>query len=127
MPGSRRKKAAPENRVKAAILQWLALHQLPEPVHNNTLQGWFFPYVPGKAAYHISEGRFLKSGLVGSGDLLTLTRGGRWLEIEAKSDDGTQQPRQKERQRVVEASGGLYSVARSVDDLEDRRAEILGG
>ena len=44
---------------------------------------------------------------------------GRFIGIEAKTYDGVQSPIQKIRQRQIEESGGLYVLARSVEDVED--------
>jgi hypothetical protein len=48
--------------------------------------------------------------------------GGRYIAIECKSQDGRQRPEQKSFQRAVERSGGLYVLARSVEDV----AKIVG-
>ena len=64
------------------------------------------------------DGRFLRYGKPGSGDiLLVLGPHGRHAELEAKTGGGTQRKSQKAHQRMVEARGGLYLVFRSVDDL----------
>jgi hypothetical protein len=42
---------------------------------------------------------------------------GRFLAVECKSDRGRQSPAQKEFHAMTERSGGLYVLARGVEDL----------
>jgi hypothetical protein len=62
--------------------------------------------------------RKVKFGEPGQADLVGLIApNGRWLEIETKSATGTQREKQKIRQRVIESKGGIYILARSVEDV----------
>lgn len=61
--------------------------------------------------------RRVSFGLVGSADLIGLQRGGRFVAIEVKTAVGRQSEHQAKYQRRIEALGGLYVLARSVDDV----------
>lgn len=41
---------------------------------------------------------------------------GCYIELEVKTDDGTQRESQSNRQRAVEKAGGIYLLVRSLDD-----------
>ena len=64
--------------------------------------------------------RFIRFGVPGQADLTGILPGGRRLEIEVKSDTGRQTDDQRNFQNMIERFGGLYVLARSVDDV--RRA-----
>lgn len=116
MPRAPRKKPTyktPESSVKAACMAWLARQQV-------------FAYRNNTGAYK-AEGRYIRYGHPGSADIIGLTkRTGRFLAIETKSSTGTQNDDQIAFMRNVRASGGLYIIARSLEDLEEKKGEILG-
>lgn len=60
-------------------------------------------------------GRFMSFGLVGSGDLVGVCRG-RAVVIEVKAGRDRQRPEQVAFQRAWERAGGLYVIARTVED-----------
>lgn len=102
-----------ENDVVKACLQWLEAH------------GWFCWRQNTLPVYDSTLKRFRKfSGLKGVSDIIALkdhpthTCGGLAWFIECKLDKGRQSPEQAEFQRNVEACGHKYTLARSVDDLE---------
>lgn len=65
--------------------------------------------------------RGIDFGLPGSADVLViLPPDGRFLAIECKSPSGVQSEKQRRYQAAVERSGGLYILARSVDDVRRR-------
>jgi hypothetical protein len=64
--------------------------------------------------------RVVRFGVPGQADLTGILPGGRRLEIEVKSTDGRQTEEQRNYQRMIERMGGVYVLARSVDDV--RRA-----
>jgi hypothetical protein len=64
------------------------------------------------------EGHRVKYGLPGSADILGILNGGRFLAIEVKAEKGRQSEQQVAFQRMIEAFGGLYILARSVADVE---------
>lgn len=78
---------------------------------------------PGSIVHHSANEQATKQRqaiLVGMGvfpgfsDLIVIS-GGRVMFLEAKSKTGTQQPSQREFQRLVETQGFPYAVFRSVD------------
>jgi len=68
--------------------------------------------------------RFVKFGMPGQADL-TLFVNGRQIEIEVESPGGRQSENQKKYQRMVEATGGIYILARSVQDVRNQLKGIL--
>jgi len=62
--------------------------------------------------------RFVRAGVPGQADLTGILPDGRRLEIEAKSDRGRQTEDQRNFQRMIERFGGVYVLARSVEDVE---------
>lgn len=62
---------------------------------------------------------FVRFGLPGQADLSgVIAPSGRALFIECKSARGVQSPQQKVFQRFVEKHGGLYVLARTLDDVQ---------
>lgn len=70
--------------------------------------------------------RFIRYGKKGSGDVIAVTPTGKFLMCECKAGKNKQSPAQVIFQQQIEARRGIYIVAYSVDDLEARKAEILG-
>lgn len=65
-----------------------------------------------------ADGGFVSFGLVGSADILGLRLpAGQFVAIECKSPTGRTTKQQDAFARMVRAFGGLYIVARSVEDL----------
>lgn len=64
------------------------------------------------------SGRVIRAGVKGQADISGILMGGRRLEIETKSATNGQSPEQKKWQAMIERFGGLYVLARSVDDVE---------
>lgn len=93
-----------ENVIQAEIL--LAIGRMPGAIfwRNNTGS------LPSRT------GRVVKFGLVGSPDIIGCHRG-RFVGIEVKSSTGKQREAQINFQRAFERSGGLYILARAVDDV----------
>jgi hypothetical protein len=63
------------------------------------------------------EGRWVRFGCPGSPDILAVQAGGRMVGVEVKAALGSQSAGQKAWQRRIERLGGLYILARSVDDV----------
>ena len=61
--------------------------------------------------------RFVRFGVPGQADLTGILRGGRRLEIEIKSPIGRQTPDQRAFQALIERFGGVYALARTVEDV----------
>jgi hypothetical protein len=113
-----------ENPIREAGHAWLEYHGC-DVIRNNTAAGWLFPYVKGKRTFSVREGRFIRFGKPGSADLLAISPFGRWIDAEAKSDDGEQTDEQINRQHEVERRGGVYVLFRRIEDLSARKGDIL--
>ena len=61
--------------------------------------------------------RVVRFGVIGQADLTGILPGGIRLEIEVKGNFGQQTPEQRDYQRIIERFGGVYVLARSVDDV----------
>ena len=61
--------------------------------------------------------RFVRAGVPGQADLTGILCDGKRLEIEIKSDRGRQTEDQRNFQRMIERFGGVYVLARSVEDV----------
>lgn len=68
-------------------------------------------------AARLPSGRIVRFGIPGAADISGILRGGRRLEIECKSRDGRLSALQERFCRVIQHHGGLYILARSVDDV----------
>lgn len=62
------------------------------------------------------DGRFTRYGVKGQPDIFLIYRG-LFVGIECKSKTGTQTRDQKQWQKNCERGGGIYVIARSVDDV----------
>ena len=100
-----------EAKVLAECLEWLARNRV-------------FAWRNNTGSYRTDSGAFVRYGHVGSADIIgvlpfagpTWTRGA-FLAVECKTPSGRQSKPQKVFQSLVERSGGVYVLARSVDDL----------
>lgn len=70
-------------------------------------------------------GRVVRFGLPGQADLTGILPGGVRLEIEVKGPDGRQTEEQRAFQRMIERFGGVYVLARSVDDVSQAIGSYL--
>ena len=61
--------------------------------------------------------RVIRFGVPGQADLTGILPDGRRLEVEAKSPDGRQTEEQRNFQRMIERFGGVFVLARSVEDV----------
>lgn len=62
------------------------------------------------------DGRLIRFGVAGQADITGLLPGGRRLEVEVKTRTGRVRPEQRQFQDLITAHGGLYILARSLDD-----------
>lgn len=60
----------------------------------------------------------------GRADLTACLRGGAYCDIEIKTGSGVQSREQREQQARVEQAGGIYILARSVEDVEAQLVEL---
>lgn len=75
----------------------------------------------------LSGDRVIRFGLVGSADLMGILRGGRFIAVEVKTAKGRQSKQQKSFERMVRSMGGIYVLARSVEDVVEVLDEETGG
>ncbi len=67
-----------------------------------------------------AEGRRVQFGILGLADIIAIQPGtGRFLAIEVKRRGGRLSPKQRRFQERVEAAGGLYVLAMSVEDVRN--------
>jgi hypothetical protein len=67
------------------------------------------------------NGNAFKAGLKGAADLIAILRpAGRALAVEVKTGTGKLSAAQRNYGKAVEAAGGMFVCARSVDDVADR-------
>lgn len=67
-------------------------------------------------------GQVVRAGIVGQADISGIRVGGQRIEVECKAGRGQQTEAQRNWQAMIEKFGGLYILARSVDDV---RAGLL--
>jgi hypothetical protein len=60
----------------------------------------------------------VRFGVPGQADISGLLSSGRRVEIEVKSATGRQSPQQRAFEAMISKFGGLYILARSVEDVE---------
>ena len=104
-----KKQKSETNTIVKPCLKWLKLHGIPAWRRNT-----------GKTIYKGKDGkdRHVSFGLKGAGDIEgILPPHGRHLEVECKLPDKEQSADQKAFQAMTEKAGGIYILARSVDDL----------
>ena len=66
--------------------------------------------------------RVVRFGVPGQADLTGILPDGRRLEVEVKSATGRQSAAQRDFQNLIERFGGLYVLARSVEDVRQAPA-----
>lgn len=99
---------AKENQVKNSILEYL---------HTMGIVAW--PNNTGAVKYEShGTGRFVRYGHKGSGDILGVLPGGRFLSIECKTTSGRASSAQTDFMLTVNRAGGLAFIARSIDEVE---------
>ena len=72
-----------------------------------------------------ADGQWITFGRKGQSDILGCAKG-RFCAIEVKSDSGRLSPEQQEFGDAVTRSGGLYIVARTLEDAFDPVRELVG-
>jgi len=70
-----------------------------------------------RAALRNIEHRIVRFGIPGAADLTGILPDGRRLEVEIKTAIGRQSQQQERFEAMITRFGGLYIVARGVDDL----------
>ena len=96
-----------ENAIQSAIMEYLTIRNILNWRNNN------IP-VPGR--------RFI--GRKGSSDIFALHKG-KFMGIEVKTSTGTQSDDQKDFEKDVIDNGGIYILARCVEDVEEMLNEVM--
>src|SRR5262249_51604772 len=112
----------PESAIVNACIRWLWAHGIKARRQNTGAHKHEYTRKDG------SKGEsWVRYGKKGAGDIVACVKPhGRYLEVECKTERGVQDSDQIAHQKEIEADGGLYILARSVECLEARREEILG-
>jgi predicted LPLAT superfamily acyltransferase len=92
-----------EAPIQRAILDYLTLKRI-------------FHYRNNSGAFVDSQKHFYRFGALGSPDIICVIKG-QFVGIEVKTLKGKQSDHQKEFQERLEAAGGRYLLARSLDDV----------
>ena len=69
--------------------------------------------------------RYIRYGTPGASDIIGLTKAGRGIYVECKSARGKLSPLQETFKERIESHKGIYILAKSIDDLEWRKSEII--
>lgn len=76
----------------------------------------------------VIDNRMVKFGVPGQADITgLLIPSGKRIEIEVKDAKGRQRETQKKFQAMIEKAGGIYILARSVDDVYKKLSTYLWG
>lgn len=100
-----------ESEGQRAILDYLVLKRI-------------FHYRNNSGAFKRDDGHFYRFDVVGSPDIVCVVNG-HYIGIEVKAPGGTQSEHQKEFQRQLEAAGGQYVLAYSIDDVIGALAPVV--
>jgi hypothetical protein len=100
-----------ESEIQKSILDWLAAKRI-------------FHYRQNTGAVQ-TETRFFRFGAVGAPDIIAVV-GGRYVGIEVKAPRGNQSPAQREFEGRLRMAGGVYVLARSIEDVEEAVARLFG-
>ena len=93
-----------ESDIQRSILDYLAMRR-----------HFFFRCNTG--AYKTEHGSFIRFGSKGAADIFVCANG-RMIGIEVKTASGKLSPDQEAFGKALEAAGGIYIVARSIDDVQ---------
>ena len=112
-------RSGPHTELVKACLQWLELHKIPAWKMNTGAN-----VIPATAR---TKERFVRYAFPGCSDIIgIIPRDGRFLAVECKTGRGELSEDQVVFAKMVEQAGGLYVVARSVDDLVQVHVGFFG-
>lgn len=92
-----------ESDIQAAILQYLAMRR-------------HFHFRCNTGAYKTEHGSFIRFGSKGAADIFVCAKG-MMIGIEIKTASGKLSEDQEAFGQALKAAGGIYIVARSIDDV----------
>jgi Holliday junction resolvase len=98
-----------ESDIQRLILDWLSAKKI-------------FHYRQNSGAF--KEGtRFVRFGAVGAPDIVAVVKG-TYVGIEVKAPRGHQTPSQRDFEAMLRMAGGVYVLARSLEDVEAALAKL---
>jgi hypothetical protein len=103
------RRKAPENAVKKAVTNWLTLHGIP---WDRQQAGALKVKAPTGREYYVHLAHEGASDIVAC-----LPPYGRFVAIETKQAKGKQRGAQARYQHNIEKAGGIYVLAKNIDDL----------
>lgn len=103
-----KKPIVPESLVVSACLKWLWVHGC-------------FVWRNNTGGLRDKRNLLVRFGRTGSSDIIGMTKAGKFLGIECKSSIGKLTEHQMRFRDDVQSHGGIYILARSVDDLEAKK------
>jgi hypothetical protein len=92
-----------ESEIQKQILDYLALKRI-------------FHYRQNSGAFDNGKGGFYRFGVLGAPDIICVIKG-QYVGIEVKAPKGKQSDHQKGFQQALEAAGGRYVLAYSLEDV----------
>jgi predicted LPLAT superfamily acyltransferase len=98
------KQKVKESDIQRSIIEWLSYQRI-------------FHYRNNSGGFKDANQHFYRFGATGSPDIVCVIEG-RYVGIEVKASDGRQSDAQRDFQARLEAAGGLYILAKSIDDVE---------
>jgi hypothetical protein len=111
-----------ESFVVHDVLKFWGAHPRLRIWRANVGVGWF---VDGQAARKADPRAYaVRFGLPGQADISGILDGGRRLEIECKTDVGRQSEEQRAFQAMIERFGGLYVLARDIENVDVAFAQL---
>lgn len=73
-----------------------------------------------------TDGRWIRYGKVGSADVIGVMPGfGRFIGVETKTDENKLSKSQKEFRAELQSRNGIYIVARSIQELDEKYEEAV--
>jgi hypothetical protein len=115
--------AVPEREIQAASLALLRVHPtIAFAYRTNTRAGFVlnngvYDRLVARGHMRREEARFIRFNFPGAADLTGMSRKGRRIEVECKAAAGVLSDEQRAFGEAVNASGGLWVCAYSVDEL----------
>lgn len=98
-----------EKDIQHAIIQYLQYRKDIYFIRNNSFSGSF-------TRANGSKG-WLRNNKAGSPDIIVCHKG-RYMGIEVKAEKGRQSELQQQAQKDIEKCGGVYIIARNIEDVE---------
>lgn len=102
----------PEGMIVKACIQWLFAHGC-------------YVWRNNSGGFRDKRNRTVRFGHKGSADIIGVTASGQFISVECKTAIGRLRPEQKLFRDRIQEKAGIFILARSTDDLEARKREIM--